>query len=90
MNNYVVAFISFHENELFMEEVMAETAVQAAIKYLNNELWGLTEDMTLEQVKDQLFEADFMINVLNVSRTGRPGDGLQTHLAQFDSAAKFH
>lgn len=94
MNRYVVAFLCFHDNEIQMEEVLASSPLEAATKYINDfTAWSVHPITSLEELEAKLFDGDCLIKVLNLnndSRAGRPGGGLQTHTAQFDSAASFH
>jgi len=91
MNKYVVAFISLHDGELKQEIVEAKTALEAGISYLN---WWVESEQptTLKELYTEAFNGDCHIHVLDLAKalsTGRPGGGLQTRIAQFDSESRF-
>ena len=89
MNKYVVAFCSLHSGDIKQEIVFARTKYLAMLSYLglkNDDLYEATEEGIYEYASNtDSFITALQIN--NVSRSGRSGSGLQTHLAEFDSPA---
>jgi len=92
MNKYVVAFLSFHNNNICMEEVLANTKLEAALKYLNDSTaWEEFEAESFDDLHEQLANGDCVLEVLEInnSRSGRSGTGLQNLSAGLDSQASF-
>jgi hypothetical protein len=94
MNKYVVAFLSFHNNEILMEVIKATSKLEAAISYLTEftEWSDLDEHKNISSLQEYLFDGDCLIEVLDLSKalkTNWGGGGLQTRIAQFDSESRF-
>lgn len=90
MNKYVVGYLSLFENELLLEIVEAESRLRAMLSYLDLSEEEFPDE---EAVHNFCTNCDSSINVIqinNVSRSGRSGNGLQTHVAEFDSLAALH
>ena len=89
MNKYVVAFCSLQSGDITQEIVEATSKYEAMRSYLN-----LVSDDLHESTEEGIYEyacnTDTFITALQidiVSRSGRSGNGLQIHLAEFDSPA---
>lgn len=90
MNKYVVGYLSLFEYEVLLEIVEAESRLQAMRSYLNLSEEEFPDE---EAVHAYCANTDTSINVIqinNVSRSGRSGNGLQIQVAEFDSLATFH
>lgn len=61
MNKYIVAFISFHDNELTQELIEADSEVEAVKIKLGETLYG--DETTLEELKSLAFDCEAMISV---------------------------
>lgn len=61
MNKYIVAFISFHDNELTQELIEADSEVEAVKIKLGETLYG--DETTLEELKSLAFDCESMISV---------------------------
>lgn len=93
MKRYVIAFYSNFDGSMRMEEVLSTSQVQAGKDFLKSEDYDMLEEIkTYDQLQERVFAWDHAIGVyeINNSRAGRSGPGLQTQVAQFDSAAGFH
>lgn len=91
MNKYVVAYCNLHAGELLQEVVEANSALEAAKSYLNWE--DLEHVRSMDELEALAFDTDAFIHVLELNNragAGRPGPGLQTQLAQFDSESRVH
>lgn len=92
MNKYVIGFLSLHDGELKLEQVEANSMYEAMKSYLDVE----DDDLYSADIKgiyEYCSNTDCFIDVLqlnNVSRSGRSGNGLQIQLAEFDSPASLH
>jgi hypothetical protein len=69
MNKYVVAFINFHNNELLMEVIYANSKLEAAISYCNDFTdWNDVSDYRkLSTLQSDLFGGDCLIEVLDLN-----------------------
>jgi hypothetical protein len=75
MKTFVVAYISFMDNELKMEKVKAESDVKACQDYMMKE-WNsgdnsddirwILELPDMEAIKQQCYDCDSMINAIEV------------------------
>ena len=94
MDRYIVALYSNFDGSMMMEEVLASSQVEAALKILQDEELDTSDTniKTYAQLQEFAFNCDHAIGVIKIdnSRAGRSGGGLQTHSAQLDSVASFH
>jgi hypothetical protein len=66
-NKYVVAYMSFFDNNLKQIIVRANTDVDAAIHVLMLEGWEFVNDgATMQQLQEECFNSDAVINVLEI------------------------
>ena len=77
MKKFVIAYMTFFDNELKQEIVEAEDALQAALSYLGNV--GDSDDLytdctTLAALQEELFNGDALINVLEI-KASKPAWG---------------
>lgn len=73
MKAFVVAYVSFHDNNLVMDKVYADSKVDAAKQFLKSQ-GDFTEDYSkLSTLKSDLFDGDALIEVfeLNPSDTSK-------------------
>ncbi len=72
MKRYVVSYISFFDNDLKSGIIEAENEQEACIKYMVNEDASIQDwisswkDKSLEVIKYECFNADSMINVIEI------------------------
>lgn len=67
LNYYVVAYMSFFDNNLKQMVVKATSDVEAALHVLMLEGWEfVAEGATMAQLKDECFNSDAVINVLEI------------------------
>lgn len=67
MNQYVVAFISFFENELKQELVPADSAIDAVRSCSFGIDWVVEDTEDYEKAREVAFNADCMFSVIKVS-----------------------
>lgn len=68
MKNFVVSYIDWHENELYMRTISAESEL-AAIKMAFADKYGecnFDEQNTVEEVKCEAFNMDSMLGVIEI------------------------
>lgn len=90
MNKYVVAYWNDWTGELLQELVEATSAVAAVLSYTE---WDDPALTTMGSIRAYAANCDCAISVLELNNragAGRPGPGLQTQLAQFDSESRVH
>lgn len=69
MNRYVVSYINFYENELEMEEVVADDDISAIFQHSRlSEHKAHYEGATLKEIQEEFFNGDSMVNVLCVGK----------------------
>jgi hypothetical protein len=92
MNKYVIGYLSLFDGDLLLEEVEANSALEASFKYLEYEEGDKEGISSMNDLFDRLCNQDIHFNVikLNSSRSGRSGSDLQNRSVQLDSAASFH
>lgn len=96
MNKYVVALYSNFTCTIEMDEVYAESALDAAKQFLvadgDNNMEDLAKILTMDQLYGFVFDQDHSIEVIRINkpRSGRPGGDLQNRVAELDSPAAFH
>ena len=79
MNTYVVAWFSFHSNELNQRIIQAPSMSEAVLKYvqveLSSEEWAselashkdrFTEDDYFDYIDEQVFNCDNVVNVVKL------------------------
>ncbi len=65
MKTYIIAYISFFDNDLKLKQVVAESELKAGIAFLLNEQLIDKDDIVvnMEQLKQFAFDCDSMIEV---------------------------
>lgn len=96
MNKYVVALYSNFTEMIQMDEVYAESMLEAGKQFLiadgDNTEEDLDKVLTMNDLYEFVFDQDHSIEVIQINkpRSGRKGDDLQNHIAEFNSPAAFH
>ena len=67
MNKYCVAYISFHDNILTQEIVIAGSEKEAVIKALGLEECFPTEGTSIDEAQNNAFDMDIMFSVIQVT-----------------------
>ena len=65
-NQYVIAFISFHDYVLKQEVIEADSEVEAAIAYLHKNSDCTSDCATMDEIKEACFDVDCMISVCQI------------------------
>lgn len=66
MKKYAIAFISFFDNELSISFVVGSSEASAALNFLADKAYDMVESEDLHTIKGQCFDADCMIDVVEV------------------------
>lgn len=66
MKNYVVAFLSFFDNEIILEKIQANNEVDAIKMHSQLKDWEFQDNATLEDISDMLFNCDAVVSVIEV------------------------
>ncbi len=69
MKNFMIAYISFFDNEILMKKVEAENETKAVIKYLTEQYgYDFSEwtDVTLDEIQQLCFDSDSMVGVQEI------------------------
>ena len=68
MTKFVVSYISFHDNDLQSEVVLADTWEDALLNSRFDLAWIFddVEIFSLEEAKQRAFDGDSMINVIEI------------------------
>lgn len=69
MKNFMIAYISFFDNEILMKKVEAENETKAVIKYLTEQYgYDFSEwtDITLDEIQQMCFDCDSMVGVQEI------------------------
>lgn len=68
MNRYIVAFISFHDNILTQEPIIASSELEAAQLKLADEYGDIQMHFqSLKELQSQCFDMDSMISVYKIN-----------------------
>lgn len=96
MNKYVVALYSNFTAMIQMDEVYAESMLEAGKQFLiadgDNTEEDLAKVLTMNDLYEFVFDQDHSIEVIriNLPRSGRPGSDLQNRVAELDSQSAVH
>ena len=66
MKNYVVAFLSFFDNEIILEKIQANNQIDAIKMHSQLKDWEFQGDATLEDISDMLLDCDSVVSVIEV------------------------
>jgi hypothetical protein len=69
MNKYVVAYMSFFDNNLKQHVVSADSPVEAALQVLTTSGWDcsiIPDCSTIEELKDVCIDSDAVISVMEI------------------------
>lgn len=69
MKNYMVAFISFFDNEILMKKIEAEDKVATVKKYLTEQYgydFSDNPDISLDEIQQMCFDCDSMVEVQEI------------------------
>ena len=67
MKRFIVAYITFHDNVLHQESIMAATPFAAALRYLQVHDSGEYDEIdSLDALKSLCFDMDSMISVYQI------------------------
>lgn len=67
MKQFVVAYLSFFDNELKMQQVFAADAVSALRSSFYLEGYEFPDNATVEDIQRTMFECDVVIGVMEVN-----------------------
>ncbi len=67
MKTYVVGYISFYENELYLEQVSAENELDAILRHSSLSGHDYYKHVTtVQELQEEFFNGDSMVNVIEV------------------------
>lgn len=69
MKNYMVAFISFFDNEILMKKIEVEDKVAAVKKYLTEQYgydFSDNSNISLDEIQQMCFDCDSMVGVQEI------------------------
>lgn len=66
MKNFVVGFLSFFDNEILLEKISANNAVEAMLKHSSIKGYVFKENATIEEIQDEVFNSDAAISVIEI------------------------
>ena len=68
MKTFIVAFISFHYNELILTKILAYSDIDACKLFMLDNDWELSDEdiISMETIKQAAFNGDAMINAMEI------------------------
>lgn len=67
MNKYVVGILSFFDNEIILEEVVANNELTALLSHSMLKGYKFNRASTLEDIQQELFNCDMTGNVIKIN-----------------------
>lgn len=64
MSKYVVAYISFHDNELTQQIVEAESEIKALQQVMGETIYG--DETSVAEIQQFAFDCDSMVSVIAI------------------------
>lgn len=64
MKTFVIGYLDFFDNELKLEKVQAENAVDALIRYLGMDIPN--SDPSVEDIKNAAFDSDICVSIMEI------------------------